>query len=586
MHPKSILVASLVLSTLAASVMVAEAQGPKPGILRAPSTVGGTFTVNGSGDLNSANGLLSLREAILLANGGTGGDGTNTGLGRALTDGEKAQLSGCTTIGTTDNWTITGGCGAAITDTIVFDLSVGVTITLGTTSIPVINDTAPTIIDGTGISPTIDASGVTGSHNGLHISSSNNVIDRIGIAYASLSDFYVAGDNTTLSNIWAWNAGTNGIYLATANNSFIDSAVIGVHEPDVANCTGNGNAADGVFVNGGASNTVTNSVINCNSGNGITIDNGASGTIMPDNFIGTERGGVPLNLGNGGNGILIQNGSHNNTVGSLSNSYADHFQIYYNALDGVVISGTNTTTNTVFAGDIYYNGVNGIRIANGAHNNIIGNTSGFETAVGYNSQNGALVSGGAHDNIILGATYIFLNTRNGIELAGSGTTGNVISGTLNLSSVFSNTLDGINERNSADHNQWTRLSVFGNGGLGIDKNAGTDDANNITPPFPVITSIIVNGSTITVTGTATPSTGGTIVELYSGGLDPSGYGEGKDLRVYSIPVDSGGNWSAYVSASQGSCLTAFQTQNLGGGVYVSSEFGPTNCRLFLPLIMK
>ena len=39
---------------------------------------------------------ISLREAILLVNGGTGGDGLRTGLGRALSPGETGLISGGT----------------------------------------------------------------------------------------------------------------------------------------------------------------------------------------------------------------------------------------------------------------------------------------------------------------------------------------------------------------------------------------------------------------------------------------------------------------------------------------------------------
>ena len=79
----------------------------------------GTFTVNSSGDGNTSDAFLTLREAIALANGGTGG---TDGLGRTLTNGEKAQISGGCTFGGGDNdWTITGGCGAGVFDTILFD---------------------------------------------------------------------------------------------------------------------------------------------------------------------------------------------------------------------------------------------------------------------------------------------------------------------------------------------------------------------------------------------------------------------------------------------------------------------------------
>lgn len=82
----------------------------------------GTFTVNSGGDgnpLDTRDAVLTLREAIALANNGAG---SGAGLGRTLTNGEKAQISGgCTFGGGDDNWTITGGCGVGFFDYIGFD---------------------------------------------------------------------------------------------------------------------------------------------------------------------------------------------------------------------------------------------------------------------------------------------------------------------------------------------------------------------------------------------------------------------------------------------------------------------------------
>src|SRR5512135_378567 len=51
-----------------------------------------TIKVNTTTDSNSADSFISLREALLLVNGGTGGDGLRSGLGRAMTAGELGQI--------------------------------------------------------------------------------------------------------------------------------------------------------------------------------------------------------------------------------------------------------------------------------------------------------------------------------------------------------------------------------------------------------------------------------------------------------------------------------------------------------------
>lgn len=541
----------------------------------APKTVGGTFTVNGAGDLATANNFITLREAILLANGGTGGDGTSTGLGRNLTDNEKAQLSGCAFSGSTDNWTITSGCGGGITDTIVFSLSVGVTITLGTASMPVINDSAPTIIDGTAISPTLDTSGVSGSHNGLHISSNNNIIKSLGIANTSLSDFYVAGSANLLEGVWAWNAGANGIYIV-GNSNVITHALIGLASFGASSCGANyGNAGSGIYVTGALSNVIGYSVISCNAGDGITLDNFAHGTTV----IANEVGGS--NLSNNGNGLLITGGAHDNVIGSASSALDGSNVFVDNILDGIMISGTNTATNTLISNYTASNTANGIRIAQGAFNNLLEQGGPSIPVSDLNGLNGILIASGAHDNII-NNYQVFSNGRNGIELSGSGTTRNLIS----AGSYGINALDGINERNGADNNKWTLILTSNNGGLGIDKNAGNDANNNITPPFPVIMTVSCGGGNCTLSGTASvPGTGTTVVEIYAVAVDPSGYGEGKTFLGF-VSANSGGNWTTSVSSSSGTCFAAFQTQTTAVGVATSSEFGPNSCRLFLPLIER
>jgi len=53
-----------------------------------------TIKVNTTTDTNTSDDFISLREAILLVNGGTGGDGFVTGLGRSLSTNENNQIIG------------------------------------------------------------------------------------------------------------------------------------------------------------------------------------------------------------------------------------------------------------------------------------------------------------------------------------------------------------------------------------------------------------------------------------------------------------------------------------------------------------
>jgi hypothetical protein len=415
----------------------------------------GTFTVNGTGDNTDANNFLTLREALLLVRGGTDGSG---GLGRGLTDSEKMQISGtCTWSGTTDDRHITGGCGPSIADKIVFDMLDATIITLSSV-LPHVDDSAPTVIDGTSIVPQIDASAIGAGNNGLRLVSNGNTVSNLVIRNSPANNFYVAGDHNTLDYVRAWNAGTNGIFIAGSNN-VIQYSHIGVSAP-FTTCNGNkGNTSDGVQIAGGAfTNTVDFSEAACN----------------------------------GDNGILV--------------------------------FGRST---------------------------------------------------------ILEGNSVFQNGRNGLELSDATAFNSLIFDTA----FYSNTLDGINERNGATANQWTHISTYANGGLGIDKNGDSDGTNILTPPFPIITSAQVNGGNVIVRGTATPSQDGNTVyvELYRATPDDEG-----QKFIIQTNVDGSGQWTAYdFGSTVVGCYTTLQIVTPDLKAYTSSEFGPSNCHgLYLPLIER
>ncbi len=96
-----------------------------------------------------------------------------------------------------------------------------------------------------------------------------------------------------------------------------------------------------------------------NGGDGILLDQ-SNQTKIDGNRIGTKQFSLTTNLGNSGNGVSIVNGSQQATVSSNS--------IYYNALNGLSISGATTDQNEITANDYRANGGKPIRLA-GANNN-------------------------------------------------------------------------------------------------------------------------------------------------------------------------------------------------------------------------
>ena len=404
---------------------------------------GGTITVNSAGDTATPGTTLTLREALLIARGGTG---AAKGLGRALTTGEKGQLIGCTIDGS--NFII-GGCGAGFSDTIYFNLSLAATIMPGT-PLPLIDDSAPTVIDGVGVFPIINASSVGPLHNGLFVASDGNTVQNLEVNAAPNDDFHVDGKNNLLHNVWALSAGRYGAYLGASNNE-VDASLVGVNNGPT--CFGNSSA--GIYIEAAATgNIVQNRAISCN-GTGVIVGNlggAGSNTIGPNNVIGTDSSAA-IDVGNGGNGLFIDSDS-----------------------------------NVVFSNTIAFNHGSGIDIARGM-NSLTGNT------VISNTGSGLLLHGVAHSNYIgcsapfcfpVGGNRFSANLRYGIELTGTAVAvnyaaGNLIGTTASGFAAQGNVLGGLLVDGAHDNFVGTANAglnnISGNFGNGVTLDHG---ANNTT----------------------------------------------------------------------------------------------------------
>ncbi len=145
-----------------------------------------------------------------------------------------------------------------------------------------------------------------------------------------------------------------------------------------------GNATDGVLIDGGASaNTIgspsNDNVLSGNRANGVEIKgSGTSSNVVLGNFIGTNANGT-AKVGNGNDGVLIDDGARGNTVGG---SAAPNV-ISGNAGDGLGIGGSGTSANVVLGNFIgtalngtsrLGNARDGVHIDTGATANTIGNS--------------------------------------------------------------------------------------------------------------------------------------------------------------------------------------------------------------------
>lgn len=351
-----------------------------------------TIRVNTTADNNASDASISLREAILLVNGGTGGDGTRSGLGRALSATEATLISGGTITST------------GIAANIVFTDLPGLSTIALTTGTGIPNESLPPIltsgvvVDGTsggGDKVKVDGSGAPAGSDIFDLGTTS-------VVTTSVSDI-------TIRSIVISGARQYGILLNPARHSLISQC-------DVTQST-----SYAIFIQGKYGNSDANVVDDCTVGNnkfiGIALNRpGAFNNTIKNSRIGTDKAGVTA-APNTGAGIAIFTGAHDNLItGNL---------ISGNTLQGIYFDGTvvAVTSNIV-------------------QNNLIGTAANGTTALP--NVQGIVFNDGSLNNLIGGTgpnqgNVIAFNTESGIVPVGNNTRGNQFS----RNSIFKNTLLGI-----------------------------------------------------------------------------------------------------------------------------------------------
>jgi CSLREA domain-containing protein len=219
-----------------------------------------------------------------------------------------------------------------------------------------------------------------------------------------------------------------------------------------------------------AGNTIKGLVINNSSAYGIEITNGASGNTVSGNYIGTDASGT-VDRGNGWDGVLIGSGAWNNTIGG--DTPADRNIISGNDQNGVYIWGSGTLSNTVSGNYIgtdangtsdLCNSLDGVRIYNGAHDNIVGgDTAGERNVISGNNGNGVYIwwGSGTTGNTVSG-NYI------GTDASGTAALGNSVGGVRISTGPQNNTIGGdtAGERNVISGNNGNGVWIDGSNTTG------------------------------------------------------------------------------------------------------------------------
>jgi hypothetical protein len=272
----------------------------------------------------------------------------------------------------------------------------------------------------------------------------------------------IGGTTSTTRDIISGN-NWDGVHIVYgASDNLVEGDYIGTSASGSAKLA---NVQSGVAIFAAATNNTiggvasgTGNVLSGNGSNGVYIsDSGTTGNLVDGDYIGTDWTGkvaVPNY-----DGVVIQNGAANNTIGALTLAYPSDV-ISGNTWDGVHIVGSGTNANVVWGDNIGTNVSGSAKLGNGA--------------------SGVAIFAGASNNTVGGRVAIARdvlsgNAWYGVYISDSGTTGNVIAndyiGTDSTGKVALANGTGVYIGNGATNNTigdaYTGDVVSGNAGAGV-----------------------------------------------------------------------------------------------------------------------
>jgi hypothetical protein len=332
----------------------------------------------------------------------------------------------------------------------------------------------------------------------------------------------------------------------------------------------------GVLVSHSASNdTFTDNAISGNTDGGVQIS--GSGTLqLQGNDIGINPGGT---VGNDGDGVLINGGGTLNLIGG--SAAGDGNLIAGNGGYGVLLTGPGTGENTLQGNTIgttpssaaATSNVWGVGITNGAVNDTL-----LANVVSGNARGGVQLNGdGTSDNQLLG-NYI------GTDAAGDGGLGNGGDGVLINGGASSNTVGGnaANDGNVISENAGEGVNLGGSGTSGdivAGNLIGTDPSGTVAMPNRDGVVINAGGSNDTLTlnevsgntgeGISLNGTGttGNVVSGNTIGTDPNGDPIGNGGGGVLGTDGASGNTIGGSASGEGNTIA----YNPGGGVTLSGS---------------
>jgi titin len=268
-----------------------------------------------------------------------------------------------------------------------------------------------------------------------------------------------------------------------------------------------------------------------------------------------------------GNGVLLALGAGENTL--------DHNDISGNQGNGVLMDGDPTSLNTLTGNNIgtdgagsfaIFNGLDGVRLANGASWNTIGGTqSGQGNLISGNKGAGVRIDSGTgttFDNVVAGN---YIGTDHSGTVAIPNSTGVIISGSdTNAGNTIGGTVAAAGNVISGNTNAGVEITGSGSKQNQVAANYIGTDVNG-TSPIPNVNGVYVSGDHNTIGGTVAGAR-----NLISGnsraGVDLSGSGATNNLVAgNNIGVGAQGNETTVGNGVWGIIFEGRASNNKIGG---------------------
>jgi len=306
-----------------------------------------------------------------------------------------------------------------------------------------------------------------------HSSFPQVILDGSGAGFGA-DGIYINRAFCTISAISIVNFDGNGIEIVKNDNSVFD-CYVGVY-PD--GTTSGGNNRHGILIDNAPDCTIgrrweETMVISGNGQNGILISGASStGIELNDIHIGTDISGLQQ-IANGANGIRIENGASNNIIGE---GRADsRLLISGNTFNGISLAGNMVSGNTIM-GNYIGLGIDGTTLIPNGFDGIDVEQAVSTTIGGIGAEEHNVISGNLGSGIDIWSPSC-TNCDNQItgNIIGLDESGTVDKGNAGVGIALTDSHGNVIGGNTADH----RNIISGNASIGVALNESTSENNSI-----------------------------------------------------------------------------------------------------------